>query len=223
MARLIFKIEKHAREALLLPSRQTPRFRSNRSRLSWIPAVRKALSAGWSPFGSFNGLSITAAPSVVQELVARPDVAQISGDAIEVSPAASPEANLSSVNAPALWSMGYYGQGVVVANLDTGVSLDNPDLAARWRGGSNSWYDPYGQHPFSPTDLTGHGTATMGVILAGDASGSSIGVAPLAQWIAARIFNDQDGSTKTAIHQAFQWVLDPDGNSGHTRCSTGGE
>ena len=163
-------------------------------------------------FWIFNGQSVSATSSVIQELAARPDVAEISTDAIDILPAAVPEANLVSINAPALWSMGYSGQGVVVSNLDSGVSLDNPDIAARWRGGSNSWYDPYRQHPTSPIDLSGHGTWTMGVMVAGDASGASIGVAPQAQWIAARIFNDQGSSTKTAIHQAFQWLLDPDGN-----------
>ncbi len=37
-------------------------------------------------------------------------------------------------------------------------------------------------------------------------------MAPGAQWIAARIFDDSGKSTATAIHSAFQWLLDPDGN-----------
>ncbi len=52
----------------------------------------------------------------------------------------------------------------------------------------------------------------MGVIVGGDAGGTSIGMAPGARWIAARIFNDGGQSTATAIHAAFQWVLDPDGD-----------
>ena len=122
------------------------------------------------------------------------------------------ELNIELVNAPAMWSLGFTGQGVVVANLDSGVDVTHPDLAARWRGGSNSWFDPYGQHPTTPTDLSGHGTATMGVMVGGDAGGSSIGMAPGATWIAAKIFNDSGTATATAIHSALQWVLDPDGN-----------
>ena len=38
------------------------------------------------------------------------------------------------------------------------------------------------------------------------------GMAPEAQWISARIFDDQNQATIAAIHQAFEWVLDPDGN-----------
>jgi hypothetical protein len=101
---------------------------------------------------------------------------------------------------------------VVVANMDTGVDASHPDLASRWRGGSNSWYDPNGQHPTTPTDVNGHGTWTMGVMVGGDAGGSSIGVAPDARWIAVKIFNDRGSTTSTIIHRGFQWLLDPDGN-----------
>ena len=163
-----------------------------------------------------NGLSVTATQEVIQELAARPEVLSITPDEISIVPAsplaAPPEANLSVVNAPALWSLGWTGQGIVVANMDSGVDVNHPDLAAQWRGGSNSWFDPYGQHPTTPADRSGHGTWTMGVMVGREAGGTAIGVAPQAQWIAVKIFNDQGGSTATAIHQGFQWLLDPDGN-----------
>ena len=170
-----------------------------------------------TPFWVFNGLSVTAVPDVFQELAARADVATITPDAIQVTPvalqaAAAPEPNPSVIHAPALWDLGWRGQGVIVANMDSGVDVSHPDLAGRWRGGSNSWYDPYGQHPTTPTDLSGHGTWTMGVMVGGDAGGTSVGVAPAAQWIAVKIFNDAGTSTATAIHLGFQWLLDPDGN-----------
>src|SRR4030042_6296378 len=124
----------------------------------------------------------------------------------------APAGNLSAIHAPALWDLGYYGQGVVVANMDTGVDLSHPELGSRWRGGSDSWYDPYNQHPTTPTDISGHGTWTMGVMVAADGSGTTLGVAPQAQWIAVKIFNDSGSATATAIHLGFQWLLDPDGN-----------
>ena len=173
-------------------------------------------------FWVFNGLSVTATPDVILEVANRPDVAGISPDRIDVRPAggatvagassAPAEPSLGVVNAPALWSLGYTGQGVVVANLDSGVDASHPDLSGRWRGGTNSWFDAYGQHPTNPIDLTGHGTATMGIMVGGDAGGTSIGMAPGSTWIAARIFNDSGTATATAIHSAFQWTLDPDGN-----------
>jgi Subtilase family len=85
-------------------------------------------------------------------------------------------------------------------------------LAGRWRGGTSSWYDPNGEHPTTPTDVSGHGTWTMGVMVGGDAGGSFVGIAPDATWIAVKIFNDHGMANSTGIHQGFQWLLDPDGN-----------
>ena len=163
-------------------------------------------------FWVFNGFSITATRDVIDELAQNPDVLSIAADDIQVVPATGvPEPNLSVINASALWDQGFLGQGVVVANMDSGVDISHPELAARWRGGNNSWFDPYGQHA-TPVDLTGHGTWTMGVMVGGDTGGTSIGVAPGAQWIAVKIFNDRGRSTSTRIHDGFQWLLDPDGN-----------
>ena len=119
-----------------------------------------------TPFWVFNGLSITATPVVIAAIAARADVASVTPDEIPIVPAgareplriattapassAPTEPNIALVNAPALWALGYTGQGVVVASLDSGVDIGHPDLAARWRGGSNSWFDPYGQPPTTP-------------------------------------------------------------------------
>jgi subtilisin family serine protease len=172
----------------------------------------------YTPLWVQNAIAVTALPSVVAELSQSPLVARITPEITLQAPppsasltSSTPEQNLAVINAPALWNLGYTGQGVVVANLDTGVYSTTTDLRGRWRGGSNSWYDPYNQHA-TPADLNGHGTWTMGVMVGGDAGGTSIGVAPGAQWIAAKIFNDSGSSTTTAIHQSYQWLLDPDNN-----------
>jgi subtilisin family serine protease len=166
----------------------------------------------FTPLWVFNSFSVTATVEVINTLVQDPDVYSVTPDNIQIVPTyGTPEANISLINAPALWDQGITGQGVVVASMDSGVDVSHPDLSSRWRGGSNSWYDPYGQHA-TPVDLSGHGTWTTGIMVGGDAGGTSIGVAPDAQWIAAKIFNDAGSSTATAIHQSFQWLLDPDGN-----------
>ena len=170
----------------------------------------------YDSFWVFNGLSVTATQDVIYDLAARSDVWKITADDITILPTfaqtASPaEANLAIVQAPTLWESGFYGQGIVVANMDSGVDLNHPDLSSRWRGGSNSWFDPHDQNP-TPTDLTGHGTWTMGVMVGADNGGSAIGVAPQAQWIAVKIFDNSGSSNATAIHNGFQWLMDPDGN-----------
>ena len=126
---------------------------------------------------------------------------------------ATAEWNLNAVQAPDLWAQGFTGQGVVVANMDSGVDVDHPDLAARYRGGSNSWFDPNGQHA-SPYDYSGHGTGTMAIMVGGDAGGTTIGMAHGARWIAAKIFNDNGQASFSGIHASYQWMLDPDGDAG---------
>jgi subtilisin family serine protease len=116
-----------------------------------------------------------------------------------------------AVNAPLLWTLGITGTGVVVGSLDTGVDGTHPELAATWRGDAHAWFDPYHQCA-TPCDLNGHGTQVMGVMVGGAASGTAIGMAPGATWIAARIFNTTGQAQASTIHLAFQWALDPDGN-----------
>jgi serine protease AprX len=168
-------------------------------------------------FWVFNGIALQATPELIQELAQFPEVAGITKDQVLPAPIVNmqdfqPEPNIELINAPSLWALGYQGAGIVVANMDTGVDLTHPDLVNNWRGGSNSWFDPYGEHPDLPVDYNGHGTATMGVMVAGDVGGTAVGVAPQARWIAVKIFNDRDQATTSAIHMGFQWLLDPDGD-----------
>jgi subtilisin family serine protease len=172
------------------------------------------------PLWVTNAIGVRATRRVLAELASRSEVLAVRPDAQLTAPAPAAQAgtgsssnvepNVALTGAPTLWQDGFRGQGVVVASLDTGVDATHPDLAASWRGGTNSWFDPYGQHPSTPTDVSGHGTQTLGVVVGGQAGGSAIGMAPAAQWIAAKVFDDRGRATTTAIHQAFQWLLDPD-------------
>ena len=168
------------------------------------------------PCWIFNGFSMSTTPGVIDVLASDSRVMTIRTDHIDLIPAENEsdpniQDNLDLISAPQVWTQGWMGQGVVVASMDTGVDLTHPDLFENWRGGLNSWYDPFGKYDF-PTDMDGHGTMTMGVILGGNESGTSIGVAPEAKWIAVKIFNDDGSSTATAVHLGFQWLLDPDKN-----------
>jgi serine protease AprX len=164
-----------------------------------------------------NGIAVTVPAGAIADLARNPAIGRIQYDAVvplAVTTQSAPVAsgwNMSAMHVPEVWALGDTGTGVVVANMDTGVDPNHPDLAARWRGGGNSWFDPYGQHA-TPYDFSGHGTQTMGLIVGGAASGASIGVAPDARWIAAKIYNDAGQGTLSNIHLAFQWLLDPDGN-----------
>jgi bacillopeptidase F len=123
-----------------------------------------------------------------------------------------PEWNLTAVKGPDLWALGFKGAGVVVAGLDTGVDGEHPDLAAQYRGGANSWFDPHGEHA-APVDKDGHGTHAMSLAVGRAGGGTAIGMAPDAQWVAVKMFNDAGFSRESVMHQSLQWVLDPDGNA----------
>ncbi len=173
-----------------------------------------------------NAVAATVPPDLIPVLSARPDVESVEPDATVTQPPPPPAPaseeprtkqaapltwNIAEVDPAPVWNLGFQGQGVVVATMDSGVDPDHPELMPRWRGGANSWFDTHGVYP-TPHDSSGHGTQVMGIILAGNASGQSVGMAPQARWIAVRIFNNQGQSTWAGIHLGFQWLLDPDGN-----------
>jgi bacillopeptidase F len=209
---------RHQRRAELVRSLQS------RAATAQAPARAFLRGRGVGPVKDLwiiNGLAVTAAPETILALAARPEVQSIRYDAaitltlpeISTSQVSGPaEPNIERVRAPQLWQQGFAGQGVTVASMDSGVDLSHPDLGPRWRGGSNSWFDPNGEHPLAPVDADGHGTGVMGIIVGGNAGSSIIGVAPEAKWIAVKIFNDAGVASDSAIHQGFGWLLDPDGN-----------
>jgi len=136
---------------------------------------------------------------------------QTAGPTYSLGTTATPSWNIAGINAPNLWSLGFTGQGTVVGLMETGVDALHPDLKERWRGGSNSWFDPHGEHA-TPYDPSGHGTNVASLAVGGSASGTPVGVAPGAKWIAAKIFDDAGAAQLSQVHQAFQWMFDPDGD-----------
>jgi serine protease AprX len=182
--------------------------------------VRALLHGRGKPFRDLwiiNSLALEATPELIELLALRPEVTEIRSDVVLHLPDLQPAQahtgfwNLEMVGAPELWDRGIDGEGIVIAVIDSGVDIGHPDLAQRWRGGANSWYDPYNDTN-QPYDVDGHGTAVTGLIVGGDFSGTPIGVAPGARWIAAKVFRDDGTATVSVIHSAFQWALDPDGN-----------
>ena len=191
--------------------------KSTRTQGPLIGALASRGGTHLKPLWIINGVAVDLPPEAVTFLSRFPGIGRISLDATVSPPVAATTSggtaqwNINAVHAPELWDLGYRGTGMVIANMDTGVDPDHPDLAGKWRGGSNSWFDPHSQHA-TPHDINGHGTQTMGLMVGGNASGSSIGVAPEARWIAAKIFDDAGQATLSDIHQSFQWLLDPDGD-----------
>jgi uncharacterized repeat protein (TIGR01451 family) len=147
--------------------------------------------------------------------------------------AKSPISNLQSpsaiewgvqrINAPQVWAQGYTGQGIVVANLDTGVRWDHDALKPKYRGWNGSvadhnynWFDPTA-FAAAPVDVNGHGTHTTGTAVGDDGAGNQIGVAPGAQWIACRNMAGASGIGSVALYTAcFQFALAPTDVAGNS-------
>ncbi len=173
-------------------------------------------------FWVFDGLRVVADPGVIRELRALPGVRSVEPNRVVRAPSTAARAHraqatplstaAATIGAAALWDRGITGKGVVIASLDSGVDASHPALAASFRGRRHDWYDPSGEHLRRPVDASGHGTATLGVMVGSGAAATPQGVAPGARWIAAKVFDDHGRSTTARIHAALQWALDPDGD-----------
>ena len=124
------------------------------------------------------------------------------------------EWGIANINADDVWAQyGDKGEGIVVANIDTGVQYDHPALVNQYRGNNGdgtfnhnyNWFDAAGTSPSAPSDGNGHGTHTMGTMVGDDGAGNQIGVAPGAKWIAANGCCPSDA----ALITSGQWMLEP--------------
>ncbi|MGC4942051.1 carboxypeptidase regulatory-like domain-containing protein [Kribbella sp. DT2] len=131
--------------------------------------------------------------------------------------AAGPEWGVADIHADQVWATGITGQGITVANLDTGVDGDHAALRSSYRGfdpatgtidDDYNFYDADGVCPdgAGPCDRRDHGSHTMGTIVGDDHAGNQIGVAPGAHWIAA---NGCDSCSADALAASAQWLLAP--------------
>ncbi|MER7947964.1 S8 family serine peptidase [Streptomyces sp. NPDC096079] len=192
---------------------------------------------GHKDFWIANAVEIKGDAALVAKLAKRSDVARIvkeqhyelddveaSGGKVEAATAddadAAAEWGISDIQADKVWSQ-YEdrGEGIVIANVDSGVQYDHPDLVANYRGNNGdgsfthdyNWYDPTGQCGTEgvPCDNNGHGTHTMGTM----AGANGIGVAPGATWIAAKGCESRSCSDG-ALLAAGQWILAPTDHTG---------
>ncbi|MEU1201187.1 S8 family serine peptidase [Streptomyces sp. NPDC005813] len=132
----------------------------------------------------------------------------------------TPEWGVADINADDVWNQyDDRGEGIVIAGVDSGVQYDHPDLVANYRGNNGdgtfthdyNFYDPTGECGTSgtPCDNNGHGTHTMGTMVAKH----GIGVAPNAKWIAAKGCESSSCSDESLL-AAGQWILAPTDHNG---------
>jgi serine protease AprX len=197
-----------------------------------IRAVLESRNASYKSFWVANVIVATGDWPLVEALAARPDVKAIESNSgarwIEAEGprvAASPDAvepGVAMVHAPEVWALGYTGQGIVVANQDTGMRWTHNALKPHYRGWNSSsadhnynWWDAIhsgggscGPNRQEPCDDNGHGSHTTGTSIGDDDAGNQIGVAPGAKWIGCRNM-DQGSGTPATYTECFQFFIAP--------------
>lgn len=142
-------------------------------------------------------------------------VEPVERDKVSTQGKQSVEWGLQAINADDAWARGYTGQGVTVANIDSGVQGDHPALASHYRGlqadgsvvNDYNWFDASNACAGdAPCDTDGHGSHTMGTMVGDDGAGNQIGVAPGATWIAA---NGCSSCSDADLLESGEWILAP--------------
>ncbi|GAB2607012.1 hypothetical protein GCM10027067_18140 [Pseudactinotalea suaedae] len=130
------------------------------------------------------------------------------------------EWGVQAINADDVWSqLGVTGEGIVVANIDSGVDGDHPALMEHYRGYNGdgtftndyNWFDVAGACGDVPCDTDDHGSHTMGTIAGGDGGDNQIGVAPGAEWIAA---NGCSTCADADLIASGEWIVAPTDSEG---------
>jgi len=128
---------------------------------------------------------------------------------------------LIDTQADQFWTAyGKQGEGIVVANIDTGVQWNHPALDQSFKCGTDPtdpkcWRDPSNIcGSGGACDNNGHGTHTMGTMVGDDDPSLTwqAGMAPGAKWIACKGCEDRSCSD-TALNACADWILAPDGSA----------
>ena len=135
------------------------------------------------------------------------------------------EWNIKQIEADVVWREGVKGQGVTVGIIDSGGDWKHPAIKNKWKAYdpanpdspkadelAYSWFDPV-DHTELPVDYNDHGTHCLGTILGRESDGTNtIGVAPEAQWIAAKAFGADGSADGKYILECAEWMLAPGGD-----------
>ena len=158
--------------------------------------LRKMLQERGIPFQAFYGVNmikVNASRDLIYEIAAHDEVERIEDNPQVQSSIPQPilnqpglfnplnqtphgvEWNVARVNAPQVWALGFRGQGIVVANADTGVQWNHIALKSHYRGWNGrtvdhnyNWHDATRAHSPTPIDPKFHGTFTMSEMVGDD-------------------------------------------------------
>ncbi len=160
------------------------------------------------------------APVTVQLQPAGFRLAAIGPSAPQAEVEGTPAWGIVDTKADQFWSVNLrQGEGIIVAGIDTGVDVSHPALADSYRcaGGDLTdpacWYDPANVCSGTVCDNHGHGTHTMGTMVASNDPSMEyiVGMAPGAEWIACKGC-ESNTCSDASLNACADWILAPGGN-----------
>ncbi|GAB1693653.1 S8 family serine peptidase [Krasilnikovia sp. M28-CT-15] len=198
-----------------------------------LRALLTRRGARFTTYWISDTIRVTGGAALLRDVAARPEVKAVLPDEPVRLPAPvtgtaraavqGTEWNIDRIGAPRVWNDNHdRGEGIVVANVDTGVQYDHPALAAGYRGRraeggydhDYNWFDPaHVCADTTPCDNVGHGTHTMGTMVGSDGD-TAIGVAPGATWVAAKGCETSSCSIASLL-AAGQWIVAPTDRAGN--------
>ncbi len=208
---------------------------SQQSLRAWL----NARGVAYRPFYIVNAIWVEGDAALANAIAQRADVLRLEANPkiknkmpapvlfplAELMRTAGIEPGVSYINAPAVWAMGFIGQGIVIGAQDTGYDWTHLAIKNRYRGWDGTsanhdynWHDSIHSNTHGanicgtdspvPCDDHGHGTHTIGTAVGDDGAGNQIGVAPGAQWIGCRNM-DNGWGTPASYLECFEFFLAP--------------
>jgi len=168
-----------------------------------------------------NFINCYASSEVIEELSLHPDVLIIGHDKeqnmlpegeipTDADPTREITYNVTKVKADQVWALGYEGEGVVVAIIDTGVNYNHHDLR------DHMWTHPdYPNHGWNfvnngnnPMDDHSHGSHCAGTVAGDGTAGSQTGMAPKALIMAVKVWNAQGSGGASNMINGIQFAAE---------------
>jgi subtilisin len=112
---------------------------------------------------------------------------------------------INKVQSQEVFNLGYSGNGMKVAILDTGIDRYHEDLFTNVKGGFSVFTDSANIDPYY--DGSGHGTHVAGTVAAVDNDLGVLGVARHADLYAVKVLNNSGSGSYEGIAKGIEWSI----------------